>query len=371
MDKYEGLRNRILAHLKEQGFTITPKGLIPPDTKDGLRDAQKVAVRRDITLNAEFIRYALGRYIRYFANGSDINPDAVKPRLYFVENKAQSELFRLATFLWSVPLSQGLGRQFRWLIIDEHSKTLMGVAMVKSPMRAIKERDTAIGITNENRFRVLNNFLEAAVLGAVPPWNELIGGKLVALSVISTEVRHYAERAYNQPLWAVFTMSALGRSSIYNRLKYKDRLAAEPIGYSGGWGIFHLEPFYHELCQVLAENGKQVAPTFDDVSGSMAMMSNLSAALSIIGLPPSFVKHGIRRQIFLFRLVSNLEALISGTDTAPHYIDAPFADIAAFWKERWLLGRADRVNTWASFRRESIIESLLGQEALSYGGFWA
>ena len=100
-------------------------------------------------------------------------------------------------------------------------------------------------------------------------------------------------------------------------------------------------------------------------------MSNLSAALSIIGLPPSFVKHGIRRQIFLFRLVSNLEALISGTDTAPHYIDAPFADIAAFWKERWLLGRADRVNTWASFQRESIIESLLGQEALSYGGFWA
>ena len=371
MDRYAELRRRIVAHLEGLGFTITPKGLIPPQSKDALRAIQKVNVQRKIAQDAEFIRYAVGKYLRYFANGDSINPEAVRPRLYFVRNEAQAELFRLATYLWSVPLSNGMGRQFRWLIMDEHTRSLMGIAMLNSPMRAIRERDRALGLTKENRPRLINYFLEAAVLGAVPPWNELLGGKLAALSVVSTEVREYAERAYKQPLWAVFTMSALGRSSIYNRLRLGDRLAAEALGYTGGWGSTHLEGFYKELCQVLVENGRQIIPEYGASTGSVATIKNMERALRIIGLPRLLTRHGMRRQIFLFRLVSNLEALIAGTEASPKYIDMPFADIAAYWKQRWLLGRAERVDTWRSFRREAIAEALLGSEAFAYGGFWA
>jgi len=37
----------------------------------------------------------------------------------------------------------------------------------------------------------------------------------------------------------IATTSALGRSSIYNRLRYRSRPLMFPVGYTSGWGEFH------------------------------------------------------------------------------------------------------------------------------------
>ena len=83
--------------------------------------------------------------------------------------------------------------------------------------------------------------MDAFVLGAVPPYNALCGGKLIALLATSIEVRNafseryqdhvtlISQRRVDARLALVTTSSALGRSSVYNRLVWPDRaLAFQP-----------------------------------------------------------------------------------------------------------------------------------------------
>src|SRR5690606_18661658 len=89
------------------------------------------------------------------------------------------------------------------------------------------------------------------VLGAVPPYSYLLGGKLVALLAVSDEVRTAVADKYrgsvsrigNKPfdghLAMLTTSSALGRSSIYNRLRYQGQLVYRSVGYTRGSGEFH------------------------------------------------------------------------------------------------------------------------------------
>lgn len=80
----------------------------------------------------------------------------------------------------------------------------------------------------------LRHVMDAFVLGAVPPYNELLGGKLVAMLAASAEVRHAFKARYSGSiglisgetfsgdLALITTQSALGRSSMYNRLGMAD-----------------------------------------------------------------------------------------------------------------------------------------------------
>jgi hypothetical protein len=71
------------------------------------------------------------------------------------------------------------------------------------------------------------------------------------------------------------------------------------------------------------------------------------------------LRHGVKREVFLFRLVNNLEAYMEGRDTEPVYRNLPFSELVAWWRERWLLPRAERVNGWREWRKEELKNLLL------------
>src|SRR5271170_6493980 len=85
-----------------------------------------------------------------------------------------------------------------------------------------------------------------------PPYNRLIGGKLIACLVKTTQIldaflaRYGATRGIisqktkKAQLVQISTSSALGRSSIYNRLILSSKPVFESIGYTSGWGHFHI-----------------------------------------------------------------------------------------------------------------------------------
>src|SRR5438552_7834850 len=93
--------------------------------------------------------------------------------------------------------------------------------------------------------------MDAFVLGAVQPYSQLLFGKFVALLCASDEVRKAFRRKYqgtksrirSKPfdgrMALVTTMSALGRSSLYNRLGVEGRKLFRSVGFSRGTGEFH------------------------------------------------------------------------------------------------------------------------------------
>ena len=93
--------------------------------------------------------------------------------------------------------------------------------------------------------------MDLFVLGAVPPYSYLLCGKLVALLATSQAVQKAFSHRYHgrqscisrKPLDGrlalLTTTSALGRSSLYNRLRYRELPAFRSVGFTRGFGDFH------------------------------------------------------------------------------------------------------------------------------------
>jgi hypothetical protein len=119
------------------------------------------------------------------------------PRLELVEADTwQSDLFRLAGLSWSVPVSAGFGRRLRYLVWDDSNEKLIGIIALGDPVFNLKVRDELIDWTSKDRAKRLVNIMDAYVLGAVPPYNFLLGGKLVASLIRTKEVRDDFAKKY-------------------------------------------------------------------------------------------------------------------------------------------------------------------------------
>ena len=157
-------------------------------------------------------------------------------------------MFRLASLTWSVPVSNGFGRRLRYLVWDGHNDKLIGIIAIGDPVFNLSVRDTLVGWDVHDRAARLVNIMDAYVLGALPPYNALLGGKMVACLVRTRDIYDDFVGTYGGSvgiisgkrkkarLLAVTTSSSMGRSSVYNRLKLDGVPYFRSIGYTGGWG---------------------------------------------------------------------------------------------------------------------------------------
>jgi len=216
---------------------------------------------------------------------------------------------------------------------------------------------------------MVNQTMDIQTLGAVPPYDRLLGGKLVALVAASNEIRQiywhkYCGRATEieqrilpPHLVALTTTSAFGRSSLYNRLSYDGTIIAESLGYTEGYGTFHLMGVYPLFREFLENQGISTRGGFG--TGPRRKWQTIVRALERLGLSSDLLRHGVKREVFLFRLVDNLEAYMEGRDAEPVYRNLPLSALVAWWRERWLIPRAERVDGWRDWRREEIKNLLL------------
>lgn len=296
------------------------------------------------------------KYRSRFRNGAQIDPSKIKPVLKFVQrNQEWSDLFYATRSMWSMPYNKGYGRRLRFVIFDEYHEAVMGIIGLQSPPADLAARDRLWNYPQEEKLALVNCTLDAYAVGAIPPYSYLLGGKLCAGMISSDTIRQAYWRQYagkktrmldahiQQPLAAVTTTSAFGRSSQYNRLKYKDRLLAEPIGYTMGFGTIHLEHLYPALCSYL-----KMIDDFTDGgfgNGPKVRWQNICRALVRLGLPATLLQHGVKREVFLYKLVDQLDKGMAGEGFgAP--ISLPEADFADYWRERWAVPRAHRFPQW-------------------------
>jgi len=262
--------------------------------------------------------------------------------------------------------------------MDEANNKLIGVLALQSPPIGFPARDRLFSYPQPRRRKeeLVNQTMDIQTLGAVPPYNRLLGGKLIGLAAASNEIREAYHRKYAgrvtemeksilpAHLVALTTTSAFGRSSIYNRLRYHDTPIAESIGYTEGYGSFHLMELYPLFREFLEERGISTRGGFG--TGPRRKWQTIRRALDILGFENDFLRNGVKREVFLFRLVDNLESYMEGRTTEPKYRDLPFTDMADYWRERWLLPRAQRVDGWVTWDNAEIVKLLLVGEEVQY-----
>jgi len=361
----------VLNRLKEVGFMITEDGALCPSmlNKESLRQIHRPASQLEIAARQDWLRRHLPLYLPFFADGDEIVPECVEPALVEVTTKQHHNLFRVARLLWSIPFSKGYGRRLRFLIIDRANDKLIGLLALQSPPLSFPARDRLFRYPPGRKTEMVNQTMDIQTLGAVPPYDRLLGGKLVALVAASNEIRQaywhkYSGRATEMEgrilpphLVALTTTSAFGRSSLYNRLSYNGTIIAESLGYTEGYGTFHLMELYPLFREFLESQGISTRGGFG--TGPRRKWQTMVRALDRLGLSSDLLRHGVKREVFLFRLVNNLEAYLEGRDAEPAYRNLPFSELVAWWRKRWLLPRAERVDGWREWRKEKIKSLLL------------
>lgn len=246
------LKRHIRGHLTSLGFQRAKDGsLTPPGTeKDAIRAVHTVQRNDRLAASRPFILERLPALTKYFASGEDIDPARILPVLQKVSSGTwEGDLFRLASLTWSVPVSNGFGRRIRYLIWDEHNGKLIGIIAIGDPVFNLSVRDNLIDWDVQARGERLVNIMDAYVLGALPPYNALLAGKLVACLIRSRDIYNDFYKSYGKTagiishqekkarLLAVTTSSSMGRSSVYNRLKLGGIEYFRSIGYTGGWSM--------------------------------------------------------------------------------------------------------------------------------------
>ncbi len=367
----EMMKARIFASLQEQGYLVSKDTISLPKTptKDDLRKIQQHATKKILENNEKAIRRYEKHLIQYIANGDEVIPEKIDPELILVKSRSENErLFRYTALHWSIPISSGYGRRMRFLLMDKNNGKLIGIFALGDPVFGLKDRDKWIGWNRETRQQRLYHMMDAYVLGAVPPYSYLLGGKLVALSTLSNEVRVHFQTKYevNSPLISkkqkppilamISTTSALGKSSIYNRIKVNGNTYWHRIGFTKGCGEFHFSNgIYKDLRAFVVSHCNPTMRHKDWGVGFRNKREIVQSCLQVLGLPLTFANHGIPREIFAAPLGWNALEYLRGESEEIQCYDWPLSMLSEIHRDRWLLARSERIPGWKDFRRESYL----------------
>lgn len=353
------LKRSLRAHLRQLGFTKDEAGdlVLPGVGKDVIRRMHRGQRRERLAAAQPFLARALPKALPHFADGAKIDPTKIRLRLRMIRSGTpEGDLFRVATLTWSVPVSAGFGRRMRYLVWDEGHDRLAGVIALGDPVYNLSVRDAVIDWTVDDRAKRLVGILDAYVLGAVPPYNFLLGGKAVACLVRSRDVFNDFCRQYGQSvgvisktakqahLLAVTTTSSMGRSAVYNRLRLDGTAYFERIGFTEGWGHFHItDALFEKMRDFLRDRDHHYADKHKFGEGPNWRLRTIRAALAALNLNENILHHGIKREVFISKIAANAFDVLRTGGAAPDITGLrTAAEISDLARERWMVPRAER-----------------------------
>ena len=234
------------------------------------------------------------------------------------------------------------------------------------------------------------DMLDITVCGAIPPYNSILGGKLVSLLLTSPEiVRSYVRRYENAP--SIIASSIAGRAvrrtprlvllgttglynvnpSQYNRLKIDasevggkkgGSVAFHRLGESEGFGSYHLSrETAREIEALLAQShpGTRVNSIFGE--GVNPKLRKLRAGVDLLGLDSNaLLNHRRPRVVYGIPLAENFRDVLLGLTTKPVYVlpqNRPRLvtdKIVEFWMRRWLTHRIMNAHVLETVRSHSV-----------------
>ena len=251
-----------------------------------------------------------------------------------------------------------------------------------------------VALVANRKTKIGSNMMEIIVCGAIPPYNELLGGKLISILACSpTVIRDYTVRYQNQVSEIASRMKGakvirdnqlafLGTTSLYavgssqyNRIKVPitDDFSIQyrKMGITEGYGtVYFSKNTTSSLMRVLElqDGGRRINNIFGE--GTSPRFRLISRGLSSLGIKAdAFLKHYSPRIVYSINLAKNTSAFLCG---ATNVLEYPFnikepLDVSEktnqmidYWYTRWLrtrIGTVDIIDRLTSFDVEDVLVS--------------
>lgn len=235
-----------------------------------------------------------------------------------------------------------------------------------------------VALVANRKTRIGSNMMEIIVCGAIPPYNELLGGKLVSILACSPQViRDYTEKYSGQVSEIASRMKGkrvirdsrlafLGTTSLYaagssqyNRinvpiaddfyLKYKE------MGITEGYGTVYFSKRTTAAMMRMLElqdGGRRINNIFGE--GTSPRFRLISRGLSSLGIrSDAFLNHYSPRIVYSMELARNTNEFLCGISdeldypfdiSSPESASQKTQEMADFWYTRWLTRRLKSVD---------------------------
>ena len=243
-----------------------------------------------------------------------------------------------------------------------------------------------------------SSLMELNVCGAIPPYNEILGGKLVALLATSPQVIHdYKERYANkasmiasrlkgEDVYRPADLVYVGTTSLYyvgssqyNRLKIPGSLfdsdfdiTWKKLGMTIGFGTMHISKATTlSLTEATSDGYNRINHVFGE--GASPKMRLLTMSIREL-LETSnedlkdFSKHAMSRIVYGACLATNTLEYLLGKESTPKYytnIDnykAETQKIIDYWVTRWLSSRLNYTPIFERIKSFNIDNLLVGNQ---------
>ena len=304
------------------------------------------------------------------------------------EEEAQSNLFKRKRAAELAKLLE-TKRIFNGVTGETNREKLNQLLSSEAGRKAIH---TAL-IANRKR-KIGSNMMDIIVCGSIPPYNELLGGKLISiLSCSPTVISDYTHRYENQISEIASRMKGqrvvrdsrlvyLGTTSLYavgssqyNRIKVpiseNSNLEFRKMGITEGFGTVFFSKETTSLLSRLLElqdGGKKINHIFGE--GTSPRFRMISRGLSSIGIKAdAFLKHYSPRIVYSINLADNTNEYLLGFDKDVNYgydlndpaiVEQKTQELIDYWYNRWLTKRLTTVDIEQRLNDFDIETILLG-----------
>lgn len=249
-------------------------------------------------------------------------------------------------------------------------------------------------IANRKR-KIGSNMMDIIVCGSIPPYNRLLGGKLVSILACSPRVINDYTRRYESQISEIASrmkgervirdshlvylgttsLYAIG-SSQYNRIKkvpFGDGryLQYREMGVTEGYGTVFFSKETTTLFSKILElqdGGKRINHVFGE--GTSPRFRMISRGLSSIGIrADAFLKHYSPRIVYSIELAENTKEYLMGYADAVDYgfnidsedeVEQKTQELIDYWYTRWLTKRLTTVDIIKRLNDFRVDEFLLG-----------
>ena len=344
-DKRAVIRTKILNNLETYGIHWDEeKKLLQTDKTNHFRELQQELANQTNPKSKQY-QDKVGHFI---AKPDDINVSKIFPYLVIAnQSKEHKRLWAYASSFWSVPITVGFGRRIRFFVFDRQNNKLIGIFGLCDPLIGLNVRDNqSIGWTKEQKLQKLYNCMTAYILGAIPPYNFLLGAKLVALTLMFPEVRktfyhkykHTAIERNKLPYLAyIDTMGAFGKSAIYNRL-----LNWDFVGYTKGQSHIHITANGSwELFREIVP--QEIFNSYKYGNGPNWKIRVLKYGLRELGFSENMLSIGWKRGYYRCPLAENWQDILLDKSRKILFKHYKRTELVNYWKEKWVLPREKKL----------------------------
>lgn len=304
------------------------------------------------------------------------------------KEEAQSNLFKRKR---ASELAKLLGTQ---IVFNEAKGESCREKLLYLLSNEVGRRAIHTALIANRKCKIGSNMMDIIVCGAIPPYNDLLVGKLVSLLACSpTVIRDYTERYSNQVSEIASRMKGkkvvrdsrlvyLGTTSLYASGSSQYNRIKAPIGDGGviefrkmgiteGYGtvFFSKETtsLFSELLEI-QDGGKRINHVFGE--GTSPRLRLISRGLSTIGIKAdAFLKHYSPRIVYSINLAKNTNEYLLGIDGEVDYgfdigneeeTNQRTQELIDYWYSRWLEKRLTTIDIDSRLNQFDVDKLLLG-----------